>query len=247
MTSASNRDGLKALDEITKPDSRNSHYVLYDQQTGEHRAITLSDHYKRVEQHALHKGIPDNIATQFDVSRNLYLYAWYEYRFFNVAEANVLTVLEFALKERVGKENIKAYIKDRNRQVGEKTGKKGNVQKGMKTLIEYCRDYELIRNTGFSAWHRQPRMQAEAELRFATLEAMRETGEDTRELDYGSLEYPEPSDDYDHIQHLINHTNKIRNLYAHGTSMLHNNVLYSFEMVSEFINQLYPEQDATNE
>jgi len=235
--SESDRDGLKPRTEITTPDIRHSYLVRINQETGEQRNITLDDHYNGVEAYSLHDGIPDNIATQFDVARNIYIYAWYEYRFFNVAEANVLTVLEYALKERIGDTAIKSYIKERNRR--NKKLKRGRVQNGMKTLIEYCRDHKLIKNDGFTAWRRKTRMNVEEERLSATIEAMRETGEDEREIGYESLEYSELSDSYDHVQHIIDHTNKIRNLYAHGTSMLHNNVLNSFELVSEFINQLY--------
>ena len=237
MTDSGKRDGLKALDDVTLPDIRHSYFGKY----------SLDSHYKEIEGYNLNCGVPEAIATQFDVARNLYVYAWYEYRFLGVAEANVLTVLEFAIKERIGNQAIKTYIKDRQRQNQERTGKPGRVQNGMKTLIECCRDKQLIKNEGFSAWHRQPRIKAERELTMATIRAMSEAGENERKIDYAKLKYPEPSDDYDHIQHLIDHTNKVRNLYAHGTSMLRSNVLYSFEMVSEFINQLFPDKDAKNE
>ena len=52
-----------------------------------------------------------------------------------------------------------------------------------------------------------------------------------------------PDVNYDHIQHLIEHVNRVRNEYAHGSSMLHKQVLSSFEMVSEFINQIYTNSD----
>ncbi|AZT84911.1 hypothetical protein EHN06_15885 [Marinobacter sp. NP-4(2019)] len=67
-----------------------------------------------------------------------------------------------------------------------------------------------------------------------------ETGEESVTIDTNAFSDLPPDENYDHIQHLIDHTNKIRNIYAHGSAMLHNRVLYSFELVSEFINQLYP-------
>lgn len=238
------RDGLKPLDELLQPDVRHSYMQLTDHQTGESRPIVLADHYSAIEAYSLHRGVPHDVATQYDVARNIYLYAWFEYRFFNAAEANVLTVLEFAIKERIGKPGIKSYIKERKRQNKEITGNAGRVSDGMKTLIEYCRDHRLIRNEGFSAWHRQPRLKAEMEHMNAMTAEMSEAGEDSREIDYSSLDFPEPGYSYDHVQHLIDHTNKIRNIYAHGTSMLYGNVLYSFEMVAEFINQIYQENGA---
>ena len=68
---------------------------------------------------------------------------------------------------------------------------------------------------------------------------MREQGVSEYSWETPDVSYIKPDPNYDHVQHLIDHTNKIRNTYAHGSSMLHDQVLYSFEMVSEFINQIF--------
>lgn len=62
---------------------------------------------------------------------------------------------------------------------------------------------------------------------------MERTGDMSIELPGIIIEELTPDPDYNHAQHLIDHTNKARNGYAHG--MLHNQVIGSFEMVSEFI------------
>lgn len=46
--------------------------------------------------------------------------------------------------------------------------------------------------------------------------------------------------DYDYLSVLLKHIPSTRNDYAHGSDMLHNQVLHSFEVVSELINQLFP-------
>lgn len=109
----SDRDGLKPLSELLKPDIRNTFWTRTDFETGESRQTTLEDHYGDIGRYDLHNEVPDDIATQYDVARNIYAYAWFEYRFFNFAEAQVLTVLELAMKERIGEENLKAYIRER--------------------------------------------------------------------------------------------------------------------------------------
>jgi hypothetical protein len=240
----SERDGLKSLAEICTADFRNTCYVRINRQTGEQRPVTLEDHHAAIEFYSLHEDVPSDIATQYDVARNLYLYSWFEYRFFNVAEASVLNSLELAMKERVGAEEVERYLKWRNNEHKAKTGKKGGVRKGMKTLIEYCRDHELIRNEGFTQWQQHATMlaysRAQNEQHQWAVAEMERTGAAEIALPDIELEQLPPDPDYDHVQYLIDCTNKKRNIYSHGSTMLHNQVLGSFEMVSEFINQLYP-------
>ncbi|MFB2707090.1 MULTISPECIES: hypothetical protein [Marinobacter] len=237
------RDRLKPLEELLKPDIRNSYFVRKDPKTGEYLTGSLESHYADIERHSLHDEVPDDVAIQFDVARNLYLFAWFEYRFFNVAEANALNVLELAMKERAGTIEIEHYIKQRNEEHKTKTGKKGGLKKGMKTLMEYCRDHQLVTNEGFTRWHQHATMQAyhqaQHEQGLWAISEMKRTGVSEIELPEIDLRTLPPDPDYDHVQHLIDNVNKMRNDYSHGSTMLHNQVLGTFEMVSEFINQLY--------
>lgn len=251
MLTMTGRDGLKPLTELCTPDVRNTCYVHINRQTGEERPVTLEDHYAEIERYALHDQVPVSIATQYDVARNLYLYAWFEYRFFNVAEAYALNVLELAMKGRIGKTKITQYIKQRNSEHKEKTGKKGGIRNGMKTLMEYCRDHQLVRNEGFTQWSQHATKQAyyralHEQFLWAKAE-MDRTGATEVSLPDIEIKSLPPDPDYDHIQHLIDHTNRTRNGYNHGSTMLHNQVLGTFEMVLEFINQLYslPEQESS--
>ena len=244
------RDGLKPLNELLNADERNLHFVRRNLSTNEIKPNSIEAHYADIETYTVHASVPNNIATQYDVARNIYSYAWFEYRFFNVAEASVLTVLELALKERIGEENIIAYIKQHKGDICPETGKKINRQKGLKTYMEYCRDNQLVFNNAFSAWHRYPtqlaRIMAEqAQFSWATAE-MEGTGKTEIELPDIVIEKLPPDENYDHIQHLINYVNKLRNGYAHGNTNLYADVLKTFEMVSEFINQLYPAQKSMN-
>lgn len=93
------RDGLKPLNELLNADERNFHFVRLNLSTNEVKPNSMEAHYADIEAYSLIATVPDNIAVQYDVARNIYNYAWFEYRFFNVAEAQVLIVLELALKE----------------------------------------------------------------------------------------------------------------------------------------------------
>ncbi|MBQ0752891.1 MAG: hypothetical protein KBT87_01555 [Gammaproteobacteria bacterium] len=237
------RDGLQPLAELCKTDIRNTHCVQIDRKTGEWRRITLEDHYAEIEHYSLNDDVAENVAIQYDVARNLYLYAWFEYRFFNIAEAHALNSLELGMKERIGDKEIKRYIKQRNSEYKAKTGKRGGIRIGMKTLMEYCRDQQLVRNEGFSQWHRHASSlaydQARDEQTLWAIAEMQRTG--STEIETPDIEFKQlpPDPNYNHIQHLIIHTNKTRNNYNHGSTTLHNHVLGTFEMVSEFINQIY--------
>ncbi len=233
---------LKTIESLTETDFRSSVFVLIDQKTGEERQVTLEDHHADIERYALGEHVPEKVVNQYEVARNLYLYAWYEYTFFNVAEAKVLTVLEFAIKERVTEGEIKQYCKERM-QALRAEGKRGRVSPGLKTYIEYCRDNGLIKNEGFRAWQRYTKMQAyyQAEHKQMKWEQaeMARSGATEIELPDIQIEDLPPDPNYDHVQQLVNTVNRIRNDYAHGSSSQYNEAWRSFEMVSEFIDQIY--------
>lgn len=237
------RDRFKLLKEILEPDKRNSYFVREDPRTGQYLPATLDSHYADIERYPLHENVTDDIATQYDVARNLYLYAWFEFRFFNVAEANALSVLELAMKERTGIDEIEQYIRQRNKEHKANTGKKGGLKKGMKTLMEYCRDHHLVTNEGFTQWHQHATLrayyQAQHEQDLWAISEMERTGATEIALPEIELRILPPDPSYDHVQHLIDNVNKMRNEYSHGSTTLHNQVLGTFEMVSEFISQIY--------
>lgn len=237
------RDGLKPLGELLNVDERNLYFVRRNPFTNEIKPNSIEAHFADIEPYHLLASVPESVAVQYDVARNIYSYAWFEYRFFNVAEAQVLIVLELAIKERIGKKSIDEYIKQRKNDICPKTGKKVNPQKGLKTYMEYCRDKQLVSNSSFSAWHRYPMQQArmmaeQSQFEWARAERER-TGENEIEFPEIKIENMPPDENYNHIQFLIDNVNHMRNGYAHGNTNLYNYVLQTFEMVSEFINQLY--------
>jgi hypothetical protein len=71
-------------------------------------------------------------------------------------------------------------------------------------------------------------------------EEMDRTGLTEALLDPSKVEITEQDKDWDLTSVLAETIPKIRNGYAHGSSTLHNQVLGTFEIVAEFINQLWP-------
>jgi hypothetical protein len=92
---------LKPLDELCLPDPRFEHERL-TLQDGD-RAMNAEDIYERLEFSHINSGVPERIRTQFEVSRNLMLYAYFVFEFQTQAELQAYAALEYALRERFGR------------------------------------------------------------------------------------------------------------------------------------------------
>jgi len=90
---------LRPAEYVCRPDPRNMMFVRVDLTKGTSRPIELADHHEQISAYALHAGVPQEIVLQFDTARNVYLYAWFVYRFYPVAEHQSLACLELALRE----------------------------------------------------------------------------------------------------------------------------------------------------
>ena len=60
-----NRDQMKAFEEISLPDVRQAGFALYNTVTGESQQITLKARYQMIERYSLHEDVPDSVATQY--------------------------------------------------------------------------------------------------------------------------------------------------------------------------------------
>src|SRR5438309_3090633 len=76
-------------------------WVRMDPADGSWRPIELSDHYAEILSCSLNASVPENISQQFETARNVYLYAWFVYRFYPIAEHQSLACLELALRDRL--------------------------------------------------------------------------------------------------------------------------------------------------
>ena len=97
---------LKKLEEINKPDTRNTHFVIINHETGEKRSLSLEDFYKTVELIKLHERVPDNVRSQFNVARNLAIYTWFCYAFHQISELKAYSTLEMALRIKLDKGKV---------------------------------------------------------------------------------------------------------------------------------------------
>jgi len=223
-----NPEHLKPLDLTGEPDPRGDACVRFDPAISDYRPITLEDHHSEIARYTLSPSVPEKIVTHFETGKNLYLYAWFVYRFYPVADLHARMSLEFALKKRIGKGNLREACKS----VGKKNSLNG--------YILYAIDQGWVGNEGFRRWHHRAQMRAEERARIELSKKMSREGLTEATFDPASVEIIAENKEWDLVSHLSESIPHIRNEYAHGSSMLHNQVLGTFELVSEFINQLWP-------
>ena len=118
---------LKKLEEIMLPDVRNKHYVIVNQETGKQRKLGLQDIYEAIKSVELHKGIPDDIRSQFNVARNLAIYTCFSYSFHQISDLKAFSTVEYTLR--------KLY---------------GNNKQSFRRLIERAVSDGLLKDSGFS-------------------------------------------------------------------------------------------------
>lgn len=187
---------------------------------------SLAVHHAGVAAIQISSAVPEPVAIQFENARNLYLYAWYVYRFYMPATAAALAALEFGLRER-----LRTTLPEKEQ------GKKLML----KRLLRLAVDHGLVRNEGFRRWHHAAQVSARERLSLEALKAMIDNELDS--MEYQIPEFPEilPEDQqWDLVGGLPDSLPAIRNELAHGSSMLTNHVLGTIELVAEILNQLFP-------
>src|SRR5581483_1571954 len=128
-------DFLRSPENACSPDIRNEAFVRITEDGP--RPKTIEDQHRAVVGLALHDGVPEAIRIQFETTKNLYLYAWFVYRFYPVAQGHAYGCLELALRERFEPETLAA---------GEKKQKHGP---GFRRLLQYAVDKGFLKNEGF--------------------------------------------------------------------------------------------------
>lgn len=224
-SSDSLRDPKRALE----PDPRSNHLVRLDAYTQVPQPISLADQYDAVALFKLNAVVPEDVAIHFETAKNLYLYAWFVFRFYPVAEQQALTSLEFALREKLV-DFVKAYVVKRP-----KSG-----PPGLAKLLSHARAEGLIRN---EALNRQAWALRAARQRYVSEKINEAIAADLNEMAFDdSHVVPSEADlQHDWLGDFVKAIPGIRNDYAHGSPTLHHTVLHTFDVVSQLINQLYPE------
>jgi len=224
-----NPEHLRHPDNVCEPDVRNKLFVRYDPEQKAWRRLELKDQHEAIASIQLHDTVPENVKIQFETIRNLYLYAWFVYRFYPVCEHMAFCCLEYALREKFGiiVEQDSQYVKK---------GKKATFR----PLLRYAIEKGYLKNEGFKIWQQHAQQRSLGRLGWEKMQEMNAKG--LSEISYDESEAAITEDDmsWDYLSVLLESLPTRRNHYAHGSSSLHNTVLNSVRIVAEVINQLYP-------
>ncbi|SNC74479.1 hypothetical protein SAMN04487881_2380 [Marinobacter sp. es.048] len=167
------------FEDITKPDERHG---LIDDLTG--TRLTLESMYQALDEIKLVGFVPEEIQSQFNVTKNLTIYTWYSYSLDPVAQLKTYILIEHALKLKFDKENW-----------------------SFPKLIRKAISRGWIKDSGFSHI----------------------------EVD--------PEDDTKYVRKMIGILPSLRNSAAHGSNGLHQNAVGHIKICSEWINQLFSQED----
>lgn len=215
-------DELRTPINMTTSDKRNHYYnitspeILYD----------------AIAQYSLNSNVPEHVVAQYETARNLYMYAFNVYRFYNVAQQQLYSVLELAIKDGIAEEKLKEFI-------ASKTTKRRRPQPGLRIYMRYLKEHEVIVNSDFPKWHQRNRMAAENAYREKVAKLMREQG--LKEYTWDDSDIDETLYDvkWDYTEVLCDVIPKLRNSFAHGSKELYIDVLGFFEDISIIVNKIY--------
>ena len=223
-------DFLKTPQNAFDPDPRTKCLVLQDKLSNHIRQVTLADQNELISTFTLSRNVPEEVIIHFETAKNLYLYSWFVFRFYPVAEQQALTTLEYAL--RLGcPEFVKQYT-DTNR---------FNNEPGLKTLIKHAAKIGKIKNELFPSRLTWASQRAKNRFSYLKLNEMTEAGLNETGCDDSSIEPSQDDLNYDWIADFIEHIPALRNDLAHGSPTLHHTVIHTFDIVSSIINMLFPE------
>lgn len=192
--------------------------------------LTIAYEHEAIAEITLHDGVPRSIWVQFETTRNLYLYAWFVYRFYPVAEHQAYACLELALRERYEAE-VTAISKTKAKK----------TLKSLKSLLEYAAQIGHLKNEGFSLWRDSVVQRAKQRTQDEQWAKTLREGRTQMIYDEEDFEIIDVDRNHDYLQNILNTIPDIRNDYAHGSNSLHSQVWYSIKLVSEIINQIYDE------
>lgn len=213
-------DELRTPNNVCQPDWRNLNTAF---EMLEGRAKTIEGHHADISAISLNSDVPENVRVQFETSKNLYLYAWFVYRFYPVAQLHAFTCLELALRERFGNElqNSKKWQR-------------------LSDLLDYAAKNGHLRNENFEVWQRATKVRAVQRTQIELIKEMDRLGLNEMEFDESSVVIKDEDRDHEFMDNLVKSIPYTRNHYAHGSPGLHNQVIGSLRNVQEIINQLWP-------
>lgn len=199
---------------------------LADIRSGWFGVSNIDQQYARVCGYELNDLVPEEVRIQYDLARNLYLYSFHVFRFSMVAQHHLYTTLEFAIRERYGKETLKEYAK------------KNKKQPGLRAYMSYLNEIGAIKNQHFPIWNHRREVNAKQRRMADAIQEMRERGLDSMEIS-DHVDVEEYDFEYDYVDVICQTIPSLRNEHAHGSKMLSPGGEHTFENVAIIINKIY--------
>lgn len=219
-------DSLRTPATVCEPDGRSPKTAIF---TGE--TLTVQYQFEAVVGVVLHQNVPDDLRVQFETTKNLYLYAWFVYRFYPVAELHAYTFLELALRERFEAEMLALKVIRRKREFGPE----------FKQLLDYAVSSGSLKDENFSVWQHRTVSRAKQRTQDEIWLEARSQGKNEVTYDDELYEIKDVDRDHKYLEIIVETIPKLRNHYAHGSKSLDSQVLGTLRLVAEIINQIYPE------
>jgi hypothetical protein len=210
---------FKALADVLKSDARLDESIIDGPPGQPFCKWTLEVHHAGVAMLALGDSVPRDVRVSWDTTRNLFLYGWFVYRFFDVARLHGATTVEFALRLALEA----------------KTGQKFSEGKAptLKKLLEDALKHGLIRPAEFTERQRAlsgvaQHNKDQAMIRAAAPEPVKDAFPDA---------VPETEERF--IRRILKWLRYIRNTFAHGTFALLGPDPKALEIMRDLINGLF--------
>jgi hypothetical protein len=182
---------------------------------------SLDDRLCYIAQFKLFVNVPEDVQIHFETGKNLFVYAWYVYRFHMVAEQHILATLEMAIRARLAASAV------------------GRMPRGLARLLRAARADQLIANERLSTRDQWALERARWRHDCAEMQRMDKEGLSECTIDYSNV-LPEDEDlQYDWLEDFIRTLPDLRNMHAHGSEALYPAVGRTFEIVQELINQMF--------
>lgn len=188
----------------------------------------LSDYHAQVSVLVLNKMVPEDVLLHFETAKNLFLYGWFVYRFFMVADHQALVALELALRMRCGNEIPKRYYPR-------------SKHATLEPLLRYAIHERYIKHEGFRRWKEQAESKARSRYREQKIKEMHEQKLDRIALDYSEAEVLDQDRNWWYLETLLKVLVGERNTHAHGSTSIEAPSASGLELVAEVINQLFPD------
>lgn len=228
---------LRTLESLAFPDPREAGFGrgIADQnclsaENQKHlvKRIQIIDQFKLID------AVPEKIQVQFETAKNLFLYAWFVYRFYPVAERQALSTLEMGLREKLDPQ-IPPY--DKTKGSSNYRNRSGHLT--LAPLLRYVHDEKLVVNEDFELWWHRVKMNAKSRRNRMHAEKLLNEEVDSIVFDDDDFTIEEQDKDYDYFGPLTKLLPKSRNTHSHGTSSIWPPGTVIFEITQTILNKIY--------